>query len=91
VKDQLYQIEKQDYKLLIMKLPLSVGNFLVEDDFWKEISDLNQNCSSLKSFQTRFFQKFNAFKILKFLNFCHPLFYRNENLEEQIEKLNNTK
>ena len=91
VKDQLYQIEKQDYKLLIMKLPLSVGNFLVEDDFWKEISDLNQNCSSLKSFQTRFFQKFNAFKILKFLNFCHPLFYQKENLEEQIRKLNNTK
>jgi len=91
VKDQLYQIEKQDYKLLIMKLPLSVGNFLVEDDFWKEITDLNQNCSSLKSFQTRFFQKFNAFKILKFLNFCHPLFYQKENLEEQIRKLNNTK
>ena len=91
VKDQLYQIEKQDYKLLIMKLPLSVGNFLVEDDFWKEISDLNRNCSSLNSFQTRFFQKFNAFKILKFLNFCHPLFYPKENLEEQIVKLNDTK
>lgn len=91
VKDQLYQIEKQDYKLLIMKLPLSVGNFLVEDDFWEEITDLNRNCSSLQSFQTRFFQKFNAFKILKFLNFCHPLFYQKENLEEQIEKLNETK
>jgi len=91
VKDQLYQIEKQDYKLFLMKLPLSIANFLVEDDFWKEISDLNQNCSSLKSFQTRFFQKFNAFKILKFLNFCHPLFYQKENLEEQIRKLNNTK
>jgi hypothetical protein len=91
VKNQLYQIEKQDYKLLIMKLPLSIANFLVEDDFWEEITDLNRNCSSLKSFQTRFFQKFNAFKILKFLNFCHPLFYQKENLEEQIEKLNNTK
>lgn len=91
VKDQLYLIEKQGYKLFLMKLPLSIGNFLIEDDFWEEITDLNQNCSSLKSFQTRFFQKFNAFKILKFLNFCHPLFYKKENLEKQIEKLNDTK
>jgi len=91
VKDQLYLIEKQDYKLFLMKLPLSIGNFLIEDDFWKEITDLNKNCSSLKSFQTRFFQKFNAFKILKFLNFCHPLFYPKENLEKQIKKLNHTK
>ena len=91
IKDQLYLINKQDYKLFLMKLPLSVGNFLVEDDFWKEISDLNRNCSSLKSFQTRFFQKFNAFKILKFLNFCHPLFYKKDDLEEQIIKLNKTK
>jgi len=91
VKDQLYLIEKQDYKLFLIKLPLSIGNFLIENDFREEITDLNRNCSSLKSFQTRFFQKFNAFKILKFLNFCHPLFYPKENLEKQIKKLNNTK
>ena len=91
IKDQLYLIDKTDYKLLVIKLPLSVANFLIEDDFWKEISDLNQNCSSLKSFQTRFFQKFNAFKILKFLNFSHSEFYQKEDIHEQIIKLNNTK
>ncbi|MFW5822677.1 MAG: glycosyltransferase family 2 protein, partial [Tangfeifania sp.] len=91
VKDQLFLIEEQDYKFFLMKLPLSIGNFLVEDNFREEIKDLNQNCSSLKSFQSRFFQKFNAFKILKFLNFCHPLFYKKEDIEEQIIKLNDTK
>lgn len=87
VKDQLFLVEKQDYKLFLMKLPLPVGNFLIEDNFREDIKDLNQNCSSLKSFQTRFFQKFNAFKILKFLNFSHDQFYSKASLDEQIEKL----
>ncbi len=90
-KDQLYQMAKIEYKLLIMQLPVSVGNFLIEDDFWTEVSDLNRNCSSLKSFQTRFFQKFNAFKILKFLNFCHAEFYNKGDLMEQVIELSNSK
>jgi len=32
-------------------------------------------------------QKFNAFKILKYLNFVHEHFYEKANLMDQIEKL----
>jgi hypothetical protein len=74
---------------IINTLPESVQRFIEEDHFWNEVSDLNKNCSTSDSFQSRFFHKFNAFKILKFLNFAHGQFYAKEDLETQFQTLNN--
>ena len=68
-------------------LPKSVKDFMEADNFMVEIEDLNKNCSNLKSFNNRFFQKFNAFKILKFLNFTHEKYYQMTDLQEQTQKL----
>ncbi len=68
-------------------LPNSVKDFMEADNFIVEIEDLNKNCSNLKSFNNRFFQKFNAFKILKFLNFTHAKYYSMDDIHEQIKKL----
>ena len=68
-------------------LPKSVKDFMEADNFIVEIEDLNNNCSNLKSFNSRFFQKFNAFKILKFLNFTHEKYYQMTDLQEQNKKL----
>jgi hypothetical protein len=69
--------------------PKPVYEFLIKDEFIKEIDDLNKNCSNLKSFNARFYQKFNAFKILKFLNFTHEKHYKKADLKEQIHKFEN--
>jgi glycosyltransferase involved in cell wall biosynthesis len=90
-KDQLFNIEKREYQNLLSQLSRPVQTFLTEDNFWQEISDLNANCSTLQSFQTRFFQKFNAFKILKFLNFTHDVFYQKSDLLEQVAEMNKTR
>ncbi|NQU51173.1 MAG: glycosyltransferase family 2 protein [Bacteroidetes bacterium] len=87
VKGNFYKIELEKFELLISNLPQSVQRFLVHDLFWNELNDLNRNCATLKSFENRFFQKFNAFKILKFLNFTHEHFYEKVELAEQIEEL----
>lgn len=89
-KEKLYKISEIEFKKGISLLPKSVFSFIEKDDFWAELKDLNQNCSSQTTFQSRFFQKFNAFKILKFLNFAHENFYNKENLDEQIVLLNQT-
>ena len=75
IKANLFQIEQAGYENLLSILPKSVYDFLVYDNFWAELEDLNRNCSTLESFQVRFFQKFNAFKILKYLNFVHKKHY----------------
>ena len=82
-----YRITDSDYKLAIEKLPKSVESFLLTDKFWDELDDLNRNCATVKAYENRFFQKFNAFKILKYLNFATEYFHTKSNLKEQIKKL----
>ena len=62
LKEQLFQSDKSTYLKLISTLPEPVSQFLLQDNFWKEIEDLNKNCSTIESFKIRFFHKFNAFK-----------------------------
>ncbi|HYQ56716.1 MAG TPA: glycosyltransferase family 2 protein, partial [Draconibacterium sp.] len=52
--------------------------------FFLELDELNSNCSRLETFQVRFFQKFNAFKILKYLNFVHENYYQKADLRQQL-------
>ncbi len=85
----LFGIREKEYEELLSFLPEPVAVFLKEDYFWNELEDLNNNCASLSSFRLRFFQKFNAFKILKFLNFSHGNFYQKADIADQIFHLNN--
>ncbi len=80
----LYQISREDYEKELSGLPHSVKAFLNADVFWKELNDLNRNCASLASFRLRFYHKFNAFKILKYLNFTHAHYYEKADLDEQL-------
>lgn len=58
----------------------SLLRFLEEDGFEQALSQIRQNSSSPGTFEKRFFQYFNAFKILKFLNYSHPRFYDYQDL-----------
>lgn len=87
VKEKFFKIDEPEFQQIVSVLPEPIHHFLIEDNFWKELNDLNNNCSTLKSFQNRFFQKFNAFKILKFLNFAHGQFYKKADLAEQVMEL----
>lgn len=57
-------------------LPQAVVMFLNQNDFIAAIEEINQNSSSIKTFTKRFFQWFDAFRLLKFLNFSHESFYK---------------
>lgn len=83
-----YKVSEDEYKGLLPKLPKPVFEFLVSDNFWIELKDVNQNSSNFTNFRKRFFQKFNAFKILKYLNFVHEKFYPKEDLDKQLLLLN---
>jgi hypothetical protein len=82
-----YRIEEHEYLRLLKTLPVAVEAFLSEDDFFAELTDLNQNCSSEHTFRHRFYHRFNAFRILKFLNFTHGKYYSKADLEEQMQLL----
>lgn len=88
-KEKLFQISKVQYLEMISELPSVVHAFLLHDNFWPALEDLNKNCSTPETFATRFFHKFNAFKILKFLNYAHEHYYEKADLIDQMTFLKN--
>ncbi len=65
--------------------------FLKEDDFMDALTGIRSNSSSAVAFEKRFFQYFNAFKILKFQNFTHPQFYEYQDLNQAVADLKEAK
>lgn len=66
---------KKDDTTIISKVselhPILV-DFLNEHEYLKLLKDCNENCATLSSFVKRFFHNFNAFWIVKYLNYVHP-------------------
>lgn len=87
LKDQFYKCSEIEYEKLLEELPASVSEFVCVDGFKNELEDLNKNCSTLEVYQKRFFHKFNAFKILKYLNYAHEKHFEKADLMEQISLL----
>ncbi len=87
LRKRLFNIDREGFCQAVSTLPQAVADFIHKDNFWEELDDLNRNCSNLPAFQKRFFQKINAFKILKFLNFVHEGYYKKASLDGQIKTL----
>ena len=76
LKYDLFNITKERYDEALLSLSDSLREFLVRDDFFSQVVYVNENCSTKETFGKRFFEIFNAFKIVKYLNFVHEKYYR---------------
>jgi len=56
---------------LYNKLPLSVASFINEDEWTGKIVEILHNTSSGEAFRKRFYNWFNMFRVVKYLNFTH--------------------
>ncbi|MCL1821454.1 MAG: hypothetical protein FWG22_01370 [Prolixibacteraceae bacterium] len=83
----LYKISNCDYRIFLQSMPETVQAFLAADDFWEKLENLNANCGNTAVFNSRFFQIFNAFKILKFIKFTHEHFYGKRPLDDVWNEL----
>lgn len=84
--DSLFRNRTDDS--LIALFPVSVQEYLQTLEFSSKLHEINQNSSSLLSFRKRFFQFFDGFLILRFLNLAHQKYYKQQNLSEAIKQLN---
>jgi len=66
--------EKNLHKLY-RKLPDSVRSFISEEELTGKITEILNNTSSDEAFKKRFFDWFNMFRVVKFLNFTHTLMF----------------
>ena len=84
---ELYKIDEDTFDQMKEGLPVPFQQFLNEDYFYNELLVINQNSASIETFRKRFFQVFNAFKVLKYINFSHASFYSKQNISEAENEL----
>lgn len=62
-------------------------SFLEEHDYISKLGEINKNCASKAAFKKRFFRWFDAFKMVKFLNYAHEQVYSKKNVITQAAKM----
>lgn len=67
--DLLWKLNTENIQYFESKISKSILHFLKQNDFYKNLEEINSNSTSLESFRKRFYNWFNAFKVLKCLNF----------------------
>lgn len=67
-KDELFQASDAEVKTFYRHLNASFKDYFPENEFIKKIKEINDNSSSLDSFEKRFFVWMNAFQIIKYIN-----------------------
>ncbi len=70
--DDFYELEIDEIEAVINTLHPSLSSYLDEIAFREMIRDCKGNSARLVTFRKRFFHHFNAFRIIKYLNFVHP-------------------
>ena len=68
----MYSNSEPEIKAMLTSLPVYLQDFLQADDFLSHCLEVKSNAAHVVSFRKRFFHYFNAFKIVKYLNFVHP-------------------
>lgn len=84
---KLYKVSSTNYAEILSSLPKTVQKYLNSVSFHDKLGEINRNSSTAESFRKRFYQVFDAFQVLKFMNQAHEHPYANQSLEEAISQL----
>ncbi len=75
------------YKKNIVSVPEPLHSFLVKYEMNHHVAEIIQNTSTIKTFTLRFYRWFNAFMVLKYMNYSHAHFYQKRPVEEMAVAL----
>lgn len=76
IRNKFYKVNEAEYLDLLDGLSESVKSFLLSSVFFAELKHINANCSSQSSFLKRFYEIFDVFKVVKYLNYVHDRFFK---------------
>ena len=82
-----YKPTPEVFENLFKQLPEAISAFIQNENLGSRFYELSANCSTEEIFGHRFFQIFNAFKVLRFLHFSHPGYYRKKSLHDCMAEL----
>lgn len=75
LRTRFFKQSDHEVQMLVKQLHPSIQEFLEEHNLFSAITDCNNNATSISTFQKRFFHHFNAFQIIKYLNFAHTNYF----------------
>lgn len=88
---ELFAEVRNYYKINENRMPLTadkvLNEFLESNCFTEAVRLMNENSASLGSFTKRFFQWFNMFRLVKYLNFAHQTNYTKSPVENEAQSL----
>jgi hypothetical protein len=73
--EKFFEYKPERLSEFFSEFPESLKIFLGEQEWLSRISEIKNNTYGAASFRKRFFEWFNMFKIVKYLNFSHLSFY----------------
>ena len=82
--EKFYKIKSSDISDILYQLPVSLKNCLLDMGIIEAITEINANCGSLASFLNRFFRWFDAFRVIKFLNYASRGYFKQVPVREAI-------
>jgi hypothetical protein len=85
--NSLFRVDAETYSEIKAALPKSIADYFKMIDFERKLDEINKYSSSLSAFRKRFFQFFDAFVIMRFLNIAHQDYYQRQDLSEAISRL----
>ena len=85
--EALSQYNDSELKLHYENLPGGLRSFLSTEEWSQKMSEIKRNTSGKESFRKRFFDWFNMFRIVKYLNHVHESIYEKIPVTEAGSKL----
>ena len=72
---KLYKQPDNIVNSILNELHISIQQYLTDNNLLVAITDCNENSATVDAFQKRFFHHFDAFFIIKYLNFAHNNYF----------------
>lgn len=85
--ESFYSCNQDEIKNLYLSLPESIKLFSREEEWIGKITEIQNNTAGMASFRKRFFEWFNMFKTVKYLNFAHQSFFQKKPVGESAAEL----
>lgn len=85
--DSFFYCKDKDIRSVYNELPDSVRNFVDIEQWAGKLSEIRNNTASLVAFRKRFFEWFNMFRIVKYLNFVHSGYYARIPVEDAAKEM----
>ena len=87
--DLFFGADKENTITIITSLPKEIKEFLQEISFAKTIHKINSNTKTIETFRKAFFNNFNTFTVIRFLNESHNKTYKKQEVEVVAQQLLN--